>query len=97
MNKNHPKAKVDGKEIPIEIIEEGREIPSDSVDGVREEIWEGQSSRTVPKWKLYLPFVFRGVVLVSVVSISITLFIWVLPVLLPILLIWMVIRWVQKV
>ena len=95
--KNRPKAKVDGKEIPIEIIEEGREIPVDSTDDGRERIWTVKSSGTVPKWKLYLPFVFGGVVLVSVVFISITLFIWVLPVLLPILLIWMVIRWVRRV
>ncbi|MCK5450539.1 MAG: hypothetical protein KAI70_02090, partial [Candidatus Omnitrophica bacterium] len=58
---------------------------------------EPGANTTMPKWKLYLPIIVGGSILLLVAFVSISLFVWALPVILPLFLIWMIIRWIQKV
>lgn len=76
------KAKVDGKEIPVDIVGEG-----DAVE---------YSERKVNPSFTILPLVVGGLVLLAVAFISIGLFIWLLPVLVPIALVLLVVRMIRS-
>ena len=77
-----PWAEVDGKEVEVEIIDEK------SVTG------DGQY-KTISRWRLFLPIILAGMVLSAAAFLSITILIWALPVLLPILIVWFVIKMVR--
>lgn len=76
-------AEVDGKEVEVEIVE-------------KEEIQKKQYRRTISNWRLFLPAAIALVVLGSVAVLSVTVFIWALPVLLPFLAVWFIVRLMQK-
>ena len=84
MEYNKPKAKVDGREIPIEIV------------GKNEKGARNPRPQTFSTWKAYIPIVVSGLILVGAIVLSITLFVWALPVLLPIILIIFVVRMLNK-
>lgn len=76
------KAKIDGREVPVDIIEEGVPV--------------GRTERKTYVWQGVLPLVMAGVVLVGIAFLSISLFIWLLPVLLPVVLILLVVRMIRQ-
>ena len=76
------KAKIDGREVPVDIIEEGVPV--------------GRTERKTHVWQGVLPLVMAGVVLVGIAFLSISLFIWLLPVLLPVVLILLVVRMIRQ-
>ncbi|MFH1837477.1 MAG: hypothetical protein ABH862_05140 [Candidatus Omnitrophota bacterium] len=84
MKYNKPKARVDGREIPIEIL------------GKDEKGARNPRPQTFSVWKAYVPFVVSGLILVGTIVLSITLFVWALPVLLPILLVIFIARMIKK-
>ena len=72
--KEKPQASIDGKEIEVEIVE----------DGV------GRETRTYKKistWRAFIPIAIAVLAIIVVTILSATLFIWALPVLLPILIV----------
>lgn len=71
-------ATVDGQKVVVDILENDIDI--------------SQKDRTVPGWKLALPLIIIGAVLLVVLIVSVTMFFWALPVLLPIALIFIIMR-----
>jgi len=80
--KEKPWAEVDGEEVEVEIISEKSERGP-------------QQYRKINRWRFLLPFVLGGAVLAAVAFLSITIFIWALPVLLPLLVVWFIIKWMR--
>jgi hypothetical protein len=78
------KAEVDGKDVPVEIIDESSE-PKRRAGGSRVTFVSGN-------WKLFVPMIGAGIVLVLFLVASLTLFVWALPVLVPLFLIWFVVN-----
>ncbi|MBF0217315.1 MAG: hypothetical protein HQL30_10025 [Candidatus Omnitrophica bacterium] len=81
---NTIKAEIDGKDVPVEIIDEVSE-PKRRDGGSRAKPAAGN-------WKLFLPLIATGIVLVLFLVASLTLFVWALPVLVPLFLIWFVVN-----
>ena len=73
------RAKIDGKEIEVELVQDdpARETRSYNVGG---------------RWRLFVPFAVAALVIIAVLVLSTTLFIWALPILLPLLIVWFIIK-----
>ena len=74
-----PRAEIDGKEIEVELVE----------DEPAQNAWSYKRPGT---WRLFFPVVIVALVIILITALSATLFIWALPVLLPILVVWFIIR-----
>jgi fatty acid desaturase len=72
--KEKPQASIDGKEIEVEILEDevGRET---------------RTYKNISTWRAFIPIAIAVLAIIAVTILSATLFIWALPVLLPILIV----------
>jgi len=71
-------ATVDGEKVIVDILESGTDIPG--------------KGPVMPAWKFVLPLVLIGAAAVAVLLVSVTLFFWALPVLLPVALVFIIVR-----
>lgn len=82
-NNNGFKAEVDGREVPVEIIEDEKD--------------EGASGdRVFFRSGSVVPFVITGIILAGIVVLSLTLFIWALPLLVPLFLVLFILRLIAR-
>lgn len=88
MNKK-PKATVDGREVEVEIID-SRLRGNDTQKEPHEE------TGPILRIQSMIPFMVTGIILVGIAILSITLFIRLIPILVPIFLIWLIIKMVRS-
>ena len=80
--KEKPQASIDGKEVEVEFVQDGAE----------------QKPRSYKKpnaWRSFFPIAIAALIIISVTILSATLFIWALPILLPILIVLFVVRLIR--
>ena len=80
--KEKPQASIDGKEVEVEFVQDGAE--------------QGPVSYKKPNaWRSFFPIAIVALIVISVTILSATLFIWALPILLPILIVLFVVRLIR--
>ncbi len=79
------KAKVDGKEVDVEVLE----------GEIREEK-PSEEGQMFSRWRSISPFLVTGVVVAGIILLSITLFIWALPFLIPLCIVFFIVRFLNQ-
>ncbi|MFH1846612.1 MAG: hypothetical protein ABH869_03555 [Candidatus Omnitrophota bacterium] len=89
MDKTRVTAEIDGKEIPVEIIDN-----KDKFQGSSYQRAENKSQTYKPFFhkQALVPFIMGGAVLVGLIVLSLTLFIWALPVIVPLMLVFLIVK-----
>ena len=91
------KATVDGKEVPVEIIEGNESYEIREGVKTRQSYQRSfQQFRTISKWQVIAFMVIAVAVLLGLAFVSITLLIWALPILLPLAIVLFVVRKLKR-
>ncbi len=85
MNEKKYKATVDGKEVDVEII-----------DGDKTYSPKNEFQNLKNNWKQYVPFIGLIFLVIVIIVLSITLFVWALPVLIPLFIIMFIVRMLAR-